>query len=303
MAAASHDELRPESGDADLLAASTPGTRSGSVDALGLSSSSKTGSGRASEARISEAMPAPSSQPNGARPHSPRIKKEDIQKHQTIPKTAQERYFTPEEVERHNSPDDCWLSWLGLVYDLTKLVEEQKGSPLLLPILKNAGKDISHWFDRRTGDLKVHIHPLTNCVVPFAPEGRFVHVPPPIPRADWSSSDGSMPWWLDKEEYCIGNLSAKTRKIRIINTLTKDEHVLEVCSEDKLSAIQDRYMQHNAHAKGYMWKRLGQLLDMSMTLEENGIRDESAYFERLGIDEEQWLPAIHLYFSDDLTIA
>eukprot|EP00842_Homolaphlyctis_polyrhiza_P005281 jgi/Hompol1/5754/HPOL_002075-RA len=220
-----------------------------------------------------------------------------------ISKVALDRYFTPEEVERHNSPDDCWLSWLGLVYDLSKLVAENRGDPLLLPILKNAGKDISHWFDRKTGDLKVHIHPLTNCIVPYTPEGRFIHVAPPIPRGDWTGDAGTMPWWLDKEEYCIGNLSAKTRRIRIINTLTKDEHVLEVCSEDRLSAIQDRYMQLNAHAKGYMWKRLGVLLDMSMTLEENGIRDESAYFERLGIDEDQWLPAIHLYFSDDLTVA
>ncbi|KAI8929908.1 cytochrome b5-like heme/steroid binding domain-containing protein [Entophlyctis helioformis] len=224
--------------------------------------------------------------------------------HQKIPKAAQERYFTPDEVAEHNSPDDCWLSWLGLVYDLTKLVEEHRGSTLLLPILKNAGKDISHWFDRKTGDVKVHVNPLTGCVVPYTPEGRFLHVPPTIPRTDWrSASDPSTPWWLDKEEYCIGNLSSKTRKIRIINTLTRDEHVLQVCSEDKLAAIQDRYMNLNAHAKGYMWKRLGTLLDMSLSLEENGVRDESAYFERLGIDEDQWLPAIHLYFSDDLTIA
>jgi hypothetical protein len=27
------------------------------------------------------------------------------------------------------------------------------GDPLMAPILKNAGKDISHWFDKRTGDV------------------------------------------------------------------------------------------------------------------------------------------------------
>ena len=111
------------------------------------------------------------------------------------------------------------------------------------------------------------------------------------------------PWWLDKESYCIGRLSQRTRKIKIVNTLTKDEHIIEVCSEEKLNAIQDRYMAYNAHAKGYMWKRLGTLLDMTKTLEENGVRDEGPQMERLGMDEDLYLPSLHLYFSDDLTIA
>ena len=38
-----------------------------------------------------------------------------------------DRYFTPSEVEFHNSPSDLWLSWQGRVYDLTKLSEEKKG--------------------------------------------------------------------------------------------------------------------------------------------------------------------------------
>lgn len=59
----------------------------------------------------------------------------------------------------------------------------------------------------------------------------------------------------------------------------------------------------NAHAKGYMWKRLGTLLDMSATLEENGVPDESSKFEWLGVSEDEWYPVIHLYFSDDLTVA
>jgi hypothetical protein len=69
-----------------------------------------------------------------------------------------------------------------------------------------------------------------------------------------------------------------------------------VCSEEKLSAIQERYMAYNSHAKGYMWKRLGVLLDMTSSLEENGIKDEGAHMEKLGMDEEQYLPTIHLYF-------
>lgn len=71
-----------------------------------------------------------------------------------------------------------------------------------------------------------------------------------------------------------------------------------------MSQIQERYLKNfNAHAKGYMWKRLGELLDMSQTLQKNGIADESDKFETLGMNEDEWLPTLHLYFSDDLTVA
>jgi len=46
----------------------------------------------------------------------------------------------------------------------------------------------------------------------------------------------------------------------------------------------------NAHAKGYVWKRLGNLLDMNKTLEENNVADESKQFEMLGMDEDEYLP-------------
>lgn len=220
------------------------------------------------------------------------------------PKKKDEKYFTPNEVSLHNSIDDLWMSWLGNVYDLTLLAEEFKNDPLLTPILRNAGGDISHWFNPVTGDIQTHINPLTECATPYTPDGRFIHVPPTVARSDWTPATlAHVPWWFDRERYMIGKLSKKTRKLRIINTLTKDEHVIEVCSEEKLSAIQDRYGSVNAHAKGYMWKRLGSLLDMNATLEANGIPDESKIFDQVGMDEDQWLPAIHLYFSDDLTVA
>lgn len=37
------------------------------------------------------------------------------------------------------------------------------------------------------------------------------------------------------------------------------------------------------------------------TLEENGIEDEEQEFEEMGINEEYYIPALHLYFNDDLT--
>ena len=65
---------------------------------------------------------------------------------------------------------------------------------------------------------------------------------------------------------------------------------IKVCSEESLNAIQDRYIKLNAHAKGYVWKRLGNLLDMNKTLEENNVADESKQFEMLGMDEDEYLP-------------
>ena len=37
------------------------------------------------------------------------------------------RYYTPNEVSTHNTASDIWVSFLGHVYDLTKLAEEHSG--------------------------------------------------------------------------------------------------------------------------------------------------------------------------------
>ena len=85
--------------------------------------------------------------------------------------------------------------------------------------------------------------------------------------------------------------------------LTKHDDTLEVASEESINEILDRYLELNIHAASYTWKRLGKVLDMSQTLEENGIPDETDELLELGIDLEDYIPAIHLYFNDDLTIA
>jgi hypothetical protein len=41
---------------------------------------------------------------------------------------------------------------------------------------------------------------------------------------------------------------------------------------------------------------------MNKTLEENGIPDESAEFAALRMDESEYIPVLHVYFADDLTI-
>ena len=85
--------------------------------------------------------------------------------------------------------------------------------------------------------------------------------------------------------------------------ITKDDDVLEVASEENMHEIQERYIEMNDHAQSYTWKRLGRPLDMDKTVEDNDIPDESEEFIELGMDEDMYIPAIHLYYNDDLTVA
>ena len=107
----------------------------------------------------------------------------------------------------------------------------------------------------------------------------------------------------------IGNLSKKTRRVNIVNTLTRQEHDLICCGEETVSQIQDRYVAFNGHAASYTWKRLTEdgekfvVMEMNKTLEENGVSDEDVEFEKLHIPDDFYVPVIHLYFNDDLTMA
>ena len=42
---------------------------------------------------------------------------------------------------------------------------------------------------------------------------------------------------------------------------------------------------------------------MGKTLDENQVKDEAKEFEHLGMDPEFYVPVLHLYFNDDLTVA
>ena len=216
-----------------------------------------------------------------------------------------QRYYTPAEVAAHNRADDLWVSFFGRVYDLTALVAENPGS-LVKPIVEAAGTDISHWFDPVTKQVRTYIDPETELEVPFTPMGHFLHCPPVSPTAQWSSNIGK-PWWKDRS-LAIGALTAKTRKIILFNMLNKESTKLEVCSEETLEEIQRRYLAFNGHSSSYTWKRtdstsVARILNMRDTLDANGIPDESLQFDALNMDEDDFIPIIHLYFSDDLTSA
>lgn len=211
------------------------------------------------------------------------------------------KYFTPKEVAVHNTVDDLWVSFLGKVYNLTPLCEKYKGDVLLKPIIQAAGRDISHWFNPKTKDIRTHVDPQTGCEIPYCPNGRFVHIPPPYPDSDWANDFGR-PWWKD-DGYLVGILSQKTRKIKIINTLTSQDHVIEVCSEEVMTEILERYLKYNSHAASYTWKYDSRNLVMNSTLEDNGITDEDEEFYKLSMNDDTFLQSIHLYFNDDLTEA
>jgi len=218
-----------------------------------------------------------------------------------IPKPyTKARYYTPQDVAKHNSGHDCWVSYFGQVFDLTNLLARYQG-PLATPIINAAGSDISHWFNEQTRAPKTWTDPQTNCTEVYCPQGRYIHVPPKYPTSDWSTKTGT-PWWKDAQ-YHIGSLAKKTRKVNVVNLLTKQQQILEIPTDETVGEIQERYLQFNFHAKCYTWKRLGKPLDMKKTLDENGVKDESEEMERLGIDPDDHIPALHLYFNDDLTEA
>ena len=67
-----------------------------------------------------------------------------------------------------------------------------------------------------------------------------------------------------------------------------------------MDEVQDCYFHYNAHARSSAWKYNDGNLDMSKILAENKVTDERKEFYKLGIDEDQFLPAIYLYFNDEL---
>lgn len=108
--------------------------------------------------------------------------------------------------------------------------------------------------------------------------------------------------------FIIGKLTQRMRPLLVKNMLTRQEHRIEVCCEETMEDIQERYLLCNSHAGSYTWKRtdaseIGRLLDMGKTLSENGLLDERGKFEDLGLHEDECIPVVHLYFADDLTVA
>ena len=89
--------------------------------------------------------------------------------------------------------------------------------------------------------------------------------------------------------------------------LTRAEDIVDICTEDTISEILEKYLVYNAHARSYTWKAITNdslcTLDMEKTLQENGIVDDSDTFYDLGIPDDSYIPSVLIYFNDDLTYA
>lgn len=107
-------------------------------------------------------------------------------------------YFAPFEVVIHNTPEDCWVSFLGKVCDITLLIQKYENQKCVRPLLAMAGKDISHWFDKRTGDIRHFIHPDTGCRVPYCQHGPIPDVCEQVPSTVWKPLVDK-PWWNDEK--------------------------------------------------------------------------------------------------------
>jgi len=113
----------------------------------------------------------------------------------------------------------------------------------------------------------------------------------------------------------IVSISSPPKSIRRRNGNTYIRKlVCDVCvqvpSEETINEILYRYTEHNKHAASYEWKAVLEYdvmnfitLDMNKTLTENGVKDESQNFGAAGMELDYLLPAIHLHYTDDLTVA
>ena len=150
-----------------------------------------------------------------SKPENPVISKKDL----PAP-SRRHRYYTPEEVKLHNTANDCYVSIFHEVFDLTNFIQENY-SPLMEPLIKAAGTDISHWFDPKTKDPKTCILPGTCLLSYFSPDGLYPNIPPSFPDAEWNYNF-DLPWWKN-ENYKIGN-----NEINSLKELKENEQNLPV---------------------------------------------------------------------------
>ncbi|KPJ19121.1 Cytochrome b5 domain-containing protein 1 [Papilio machaon] len=245
---------------------------------------------------------------------------------------TKQEYYTPAEVVIHNRADDCWVSLNGKVLNMTSWLDKQfryckcpkdcscpnknwycaddcieyckcfkmgfeycDAKRLAMTILAYAGKDVSHWF--KAEDWITYVHPIVGSRIPFMRHGPSFEQPV-VPSTRWRPID--KPWWLD-DSIVVGKLTARSRPIRITNTLTSSSVMLEVCSEETIYQIMMRYLPHNAHMHSYTWCHLGKPLKYHRTLEQNKVYDERDRFSEVALPENIYVPDILLYYNDDLT--
>lgn len=112
--------------------------------------------------------------------------------------------------------------------------------------------------------IRTQVDPITGCIVPFTPVGRFLHIPPQGPRTDWSSNIGK-PWWND-DRYFIGLLSEKTRKVIIMDTLISKEQVIEVIQMfDLYVIVLIHYLCYHTDDKFHLYQNVFSMIEVHIS--------------------------------------
>lgn len=207
--------------------------------------------------------------------------------------------FTRDEVVIHNSPDDIWVIVNGLVFDLTNLVQRRsktmndvslrfavsswvirfKWFQSVRWLVQFAGKDLSRGFNEHGEPL----HRVNQHI-------ESVPVFPPAYEKETAEADF---WWRDPNNI-IGKITCVERRIRIVNTLTRKTIFMNVCEEDSIKKIQQKYAEKfNRDAGNYKWRKTTSLdnksghLFLDKTLTQNGLIYEK--HEKLGLPPALWL--------------
>lgn len=146
-------------------------------------------------------------------------------------------------------------------------------------LIQFGGKDLS-WAFKNTGEPLMRINQY----------GKNVPVFLPVEEKESCNSDF---WWHDKKNI-IGKITCIERRVRILNTLTRKIIFMNVCEEDTINMIKQKYLKRfNRDAHKYVWRKTGPhddnsgCLFMDKTLTQNQILYEKN--EKLGIPPVLWL--------------
>ncbi|KAH8392131.1 hypothetical protein KR215_001477, partial [Drosophila sulfurigaster] len=207
------------------------------------------------------------------------------------------RYFLMDEVVTHNRKDDCWVVIHKNVFDLTPMIKDRidHWNRNMDYLMAHAGKDLSHLF-HENGEPRTEISPSSG-----HPRVLF----PPILEvaiSDFARTKHAM--WSQDNFYHIGRITRRARRLRIINTLTAKVQFMNVCDEDSIYDIQQKYKaRYNHHAGSYEWRKFSNGAKYCGVLNLNGNLDENGLTDAEESDVELPPPSIWLYYTDDLTIA
>lgn len=221
------------------------------------------------------------------------------------------------DVSRHSLRHDAWLIVHSIVIDLTAAC---LGAPFAeaAPWLALAGGDASHLFLEQAGEGGVDTAPHARDAddardlalrsdAALSPSLRAaLHVPARAPTT--LRACVALPWWRDAR-LRVARLTHDPRHLRLVNSLTGEEHRLGVAGEEPVAEMMARAAAVNAHCAAYRWlvpvPRAGGAagggggggglveLDPARTLDEQGLAPDA------GGDGEL---DVLLRFADDGTV-